>query len=245
MRPRWHSPPPANRTARSSGTLPKTLSRQTNSKARVDNVSISELKTTESSIDLFLKGQIRTNFMKLAGIYTVDVRASALAERAVTGSVEVALVLDNTWSMSEVGPTGVTKIATLKTAAQSLVTELMNNKKASVRIGIVPYADYVNVGTKYRGSSWLSVPDDYVVPAVAATCTTSTTKSVCTAYAPTYPCTKTVDGVVEPATCGGGCTQSTTQTVPPYQVVLGRQQQEDLQLVWLRGVAHEQRFPPA
>ena len=191
------------------------------SKARVDMVSISELKTTESSIDLFLKGQIRTHFMKLAGIHTVDVRASVLAERAVVGSVEVALVLDNTWSMSEVGPTGVTKIATLKTAAQSLVTELMNNKKASVRIGIVPYADYVNVGTKYRGSSWLSVPDDYVVPAVAATCTTSTTKSVCTAYAPTYPCTKTIDGVVEPATCGGGCTQSTTQTVPPYQVCSG------------------------
>lgn len=201
--------------------LAETFVRSNESRARVDSVSITEMKTSDSSIDLFLKGRIQTNFMKLAGIYTVDVRASALAERAVTGSVEVALVLDNTWSMSEVGSTGVSKIATLKTAALSLVTELLKNPKASVRIGVVPYADYVNVGTKYRDSSWLSVPDDYIVPAVAATCTTSTTKSVCVENAPKYPCTKTIDGVEEPATCGGGCTKSVTQTVPPYQVCSG------------------------
>ena len=54
-------------------------------------------------------------------------------------------------------------------------------------------------------------------PPLRSTCTTSTTKSVCVQKAPTYACTKTVDGVVEPATCGGACTKSETQTVPPYE----------------------------
>ncbi|WP_457939370.1 pilus assembly protein TadG-related protein [Mesorhizobium sp. 10J20-29] len=191
------------------------------SQSRVDTVSIADLKTSDKSIDILLKGQIATNFMGLAGIKHVDVRASALAERAVTGSVEVVLVLDNTWSMSAPGSTGLPKITTLKTAAASLATELLLNKDASVRIGLVPYADYVNVGTKYRNASWLDIPDDYTIPATAQTCTTSTTKSVCVQTAPTYACTKTVDGVVEPATCGGGCTKSVTQTVPPYQSCSG------------------------
>lgn len=187
----------------------------------VDSVSITKLETSDKSIDILLRAQITTNFMSLAGIDSVGVQASALAERAVTGSVEVVLVLDNTWSMSAPGSTGLPKITTLKTAASALATELLENEQASVRIGLVPYADYVNVGTKYRGASWLSVPDDYTTPATPQTCTTSTTKSVCVQKAPTYACTKTVDGVVEPATCGGACTKSETQTVPPYESCSG------------------------
>src|SRR5690606_17327554 len=99
-------------------------------------------------------------------VHKMDTSASALAVRAVTGSVEVALVLDNTFSMSKTDAKGVTKLASLKTAANALVSELMQESKADVRIGLVPYADYINIGTKYRKESWLSVPADYTVPAV-------------------------------------------------------------------------------
>ena len=73
----------------------------------VDSVSITKLETSDKSIDILLRAQITTNFMSLAGIDSVGVQASALAERAVTGSVEVVLVLDNTWSMSAPGSTGL------------------------------------------------------------------------------------------------------------------------------------------
>lgn len=124
--------------------------------ARIENVRIASLETSDDWVDLELRGDIPTTFMNLANIQTLEVRASALAERAVTGSVEVALVLDNTDSMSYEG-----KIDTLKEAADDLVEKLFNEDKADVRIGLVPYAEQINVGTHNRGASWLSVPDDY------------------------------------------------------------------------------------
>ncbi|MBA3446126.1 MAG: VWA domain-containing protein, partial [Pseudaminobacter sp.] len=119
---------------------------------------------------------------------------------------------------------GKTKIATLKEAAGGLVSELMNNSKAVVSIGLVPYADYINVGKQYRNEPWLSIPADKTVQPNPKVCTKKTTKSVCPAgaTAPKYACTKYVDGVAEPAQCGGGCTKPLqTITVPEYETCSG------------------------
>ncbi|WP_457936129.1 pilus assembly protein TadG-related protein [Mesorhizobium sp. 10J20-29] len=201
--------------------LAKLLLPANQARSKIDSVSIVDLKASGSSVYLQLQGRVHATFMGLAGITHLDVKASAMAERAIMGSVEVVLVLDNTWSMSTPDSTGTPKIATLKTAAASLVTELLKNKDASVRIGLVPYADFVNVGTNYRNASWIDVPEDYTKPATTQTCTTSTTRSVCVQKAPTYACTKSVDGVLELSTCGGACTKSVTQDVPPYQACSG------------------------
>ena len=169
-----------------------------------DEVKIASLDSDNNQIDLDLTTSINTYFMGLANIDRLDVRASALAERAVTGSVEVALVLDNTYSMAETDSKGVTKLASLKTAAYALVDELMSDSDANVKIGLVPYADYVNVGTGYRGKSWLNVPADYTVAAVpksGCSMTTVTVQGACTAYGPTYDCSTYVDGVRKPRTC--------------------------------------------
>lgn len=123
---------------------------------RVENVTVASLDIKDDKVDLGLEGDIQTYFMGLANIHTLDVQASALAVRAVTGSVEVALVLDNTESMNYEN-----KIQTLKVAAADLVTQLHKNEKASVRIALVPYAEQINVGTSNRNVSWLSVPNDY------------------------------------------------------------------------------------
>jgi Flp pilus assembly protein TadG len=132
------------------------------SSARIENVKIVDLDTDDNWVDLRLSGDIQTTFMNLANIQTLDVGASALAERAVTGSVEVALVLDNTASMSFDD-----KIVTLRDAATNLVEELFGAEDADVRVGLVPYAEQINVGTANRNASWLSVPNDYstVTPA--------------------------------------------------------------------------------
>ncbi len=167
-------------------------------------ITIASLDTGDNAIDIDLSSQIDTYFMGLANYRTLDVDASALAERAVTGSVEVALVLDNTYSMAETDSKGVTKLAALKTAANSLITTLMSNPDADVKIGLVPYADYVNVGTGYRNKSWLSVPADYTVAAVPESgcrMETVTVQGACTAYGPQYDCSTYVDGVRKPKTC--------------------------------------------
>jgi len=179
-------------------------------RTRLDTVSIAALETTDDYVDLSLDGAIPATFMGLAGWETLNVAASAKAERAVTGSVEVALVLDNTYSMAETDAKGISKIASLKSAANSLVAELLADGTADVKVGLVPYADYVNVGTQYRNQPWLSVPPDSYTPGTSKSgCTTTTVprganeckrwnKTTCT----TYP-----DGVPVTTSCNGTCAE--------------------------------------
>lgn len=70
--------------------------------------------------------------------------------------MEIALVVDNTASM-----TG-DKLAALRKSAGELVTNAFKSKNAKdyVKIGVVPFAQYVNVGTANRNKPWMSVPND-------------------------------------------------------------------------------------
>lgn len=193
------------------------------SSGRLETVEIASLNATADSIDIALDGQINATLMGIAGYDKLPSRASALAERAVRGNVEVALVLDNTWSMSETDAKGASKIATLKTAAESLVKELLQTEDGSVRIGLVPYADYVNVGTQYRKETWLSVPEDYTTVPAERKCETKDTKVVCDKQKPKTTCERVVDGVKETYSCGGGCEAGYERTVSvtPYQSCTG------------------------
>lgn len=169
---------------------------------RLASVSIASLATTADDIDLALDGDIPATIMSIAGYDRLPSKASALAERAVRGNVEVALILDNTWSMSETDAKGASKIATLKTAATRLVDELMQTEDGVVRIGLVPYADYVNVGTQHRGASWLEVGADYTTTPAPRTCEwKDVTTNVCDRYTDWRMCTRTVDGVSEEYRC--------------------------------------------
>ena len=91
----------------------------------------------------------------------MTVTATAQVVRTIN-NVEVALVLDNTGSMSAtLGSGGTTKIAALKTAATSMVNQLQtaatNSGKANaVKIALVPYTMTVNVGSTYQNASWIS-----------------------------------------------------------------------------------------
>ncbi|MGO4642398.1 pilus assembly protein TadG-related protein [Mesorhizobium sp. 2RAF45] len=187
----------------------------------LEGTKISSLSGSNTNVDIALTAKLPMTFMRLARFDTMDVGVSALATRGVSGSFEIGLVLDNTWSMSEKDSRGTAKIDTLKNAATNLVTQLFAVSDAKVKVALIPYADYVNVGIQNRAASWLSVPGDYSTTPAPKTCKTLTTKTVCLTSAPTYACTKTVDGVVEPATCGGGCTKSESQTVAPYQSCTG------------------------
>lgn len=191
------------------GSINSNLARGT-----LGSVNIDELIVDEQQIDLRLSGTVETTFMGLAGFETMPVEASALAKREATGTVEVALVLDNTYSMIGPGTSGE-KIASLKEASAGLVETLMtNNSDGAIRIGLVPYADYVNVGVKYRNASWLAIE-----PRRERTCRTIKSEKSCKQHAPTYSCKKSVDGIEMDGTCGGQCIQEETIVyTPPKEV---------------------------
>jgi Flp pilus assembly protein TadG len=100
-----------------------------------------------------MSGYVNTSLMAIVGVDTMAVTATTEVS-AGSQAMEVALVLDNTGSM------GGQKIADLITSATLLVDELSNgsNGYSTLKFGIVPFAQYVNVGPGNRTATWLDVP---------------------------------------------------------------------------------------
>jgi Flp pilus assembly protein TadG len=106
-----------------------------------------------SDIKVNVSGQVPTTFMQLANINTVDVGASTTIAVGM-GTVEVALALDNSGSMSG------SKISSLKTAAANLVDTLFASAQNSpkpdpIKVAVVPFAASVNVGPQYANANWM------------------------------------------------------------------------------------------
>ncbi|MGF1477639.1 MAG: pilus assembly protein TadG-related protein [Geminicoccaceae bacterium] len=95
---------------------------------------------------------VPTTMLQLASIDHLPISAEAVAQAAI-GTVEVAMVLDNTGSMSG------TKISTLRDAANELVDILLPENDLSaqekVRIGLVPFTTTVKVNR----SEWMKSPE--------------------------------------------------------------------------------------
>ncbi|MBA4131612.1 MAG: hypothetical protein C0519_09315 [Hyphomicrobium sp.] len=119
------------------------------------NVEIIVDKPEESVVRGRITVQVPTTLMAIAGVSTVPV--SVASEIQMAGqNLEVALVLDVTDSMA--GP----KIEALKQSATELVERAYENESSRdhVRIALVPFADYVNVGEINRNANWIDVPLD-------------------------------------------------------------------------------------
>jgi Flp pilus assembly protein TadG len=129
---------------------------------------------------------VPTSFGRLLGFNVIPVGAQAEAVHA-NNTVEIALVLDNTYSMNGA------KLDALKVSAKNLVNTISGaSTPGSVKFSLVPFTAYVNVGMQYRGASWMSVPADYSV--ANGWCTT-----VCNGPTQTQSGTCYSDGV--PYTC--------------------------------------------
>lgn len=109
---------------------------------------------TPRRITAELVADVSTVLMPMLGFETVEVRAFASAEFSLT-KLEVALVLDNTGSMNSGG-----KLGALKSSATGLVDTLLDKAPdpGDIRIALVPFAQYVNVGTSHQHASWINVP---------------------------------------------------------------------------------------
>lgn len=111
----------------------------------------------DGSIQVTASGDYPTSLMRIVGFNSLPLKAFAESKRAEAGA-EISLVLDVTGSMQGA------KIDALKVAAADFVTETTKpnaNKPDAVRLSIVPYNQYVNVGMANRNASWIDVPADY------------------------------------------------------------------------------------
>ncbi|MGE0699800.1 MAG: VWA domain-containing protein, partial [Hyphomicrobiaceae bacterium] len=126
--------------------------------------AIQELGLQPAGVDLSqtrrisaeLVANVRTAIMPVLGIDNVEVKAFASAEYGFT-KLEIAMALDNTGSMAGA------KLQALKDSAGRLVDTLLDRARqdGDIRISLVPFAQYVNVGTENRYASWIDVRDDY------------------------------------------------------------------------------------
>jgi Flp pilus assembly protein TadG len=123
----------------------------------VDEIEVERDEET-GSFNVKIKGKIKTSFMTLAGVPTMSLEASSQV-MSTSRALEIVLVLDSTDSMNFEG-----RLDALKTSARDLVRQVLDSKTENtyVKIGIVPFANYVNVGLGSRGQGWLNVPADTV-----------------------------------------------------------------------------------
>jgi len=122
------------------------------SKARLSGFSV-QLGTNTVSISA--TATVDTALVKVLGYQTLSATVTNQVAYA-QNNLEVALVLDNTGSMSQkAGST--TKIKGLIMAATELTNILFGNNATSpyVKIGVAPFATAVNVGTSFANASWI------------------------------------------------------------------------------------------
>jgi Flp pilus assembly protein TadG len=87
---------------------------------------------------------------------TKDLSASAQSQVSRLGrKLELALVLDNTYSMLTNDRLGITKTAATEFIDLLKVAADKTGVVDALKVGLVPYSNTVNVGAKYQTASWI------------------------------------------------------------------------------------------
>jgi len=100
--------------------------------------------------------KIPTYFAGIFGRSGLDIGTASSALYS-NRNLDIALVLDTTFSMNG------SKMSSLKTAATNLVDTFDDFQNDNLRVSVVPFAQYVNVGLSRRNANWLDVPADEVI----------------------------------------------------------------------------------
>lgn len=127
-------------------------------------VTISDPVANVGAGSLILEAQVSmpTMFVSLVGVQQLNAGIRSEAQRMML-DLEVAMVLDNSGSM------GGSRISNLKVAARCatniLLYDAVNDAtcdplsgasvKENVKIGLVPFALMVNIGTQFKNEAWL------------------------------------------------------------------------------------------
>jgi len=123
----------------------------------VQNLIVTPIWTSQSGTQIVISatGMVATSFMKIMGISYMNLSVSSTVKWGNT-RLRVALVLDNTGSMSSSG-----KIGALKTATNNLLTQLQGaaTLAADVYVSIIPFVKDVNVDPINYTASWIDWTD--------------------------------------------------------------------------------------
>ncbi len=127
---------------------------------RASYANTSTVTVTRATIDrntvtatISARADVPAYFSQIIGQSSIPVTSHAVAKGLL---LEIALVLDNSGSMSERAGSS-SKISALKTAADAFLDQMFGTATTSSRlkISIVPFAASVNVGTGNRTASWM------------------------------------------------------------------------------------------
>jgi Flp pilus assembly protein TadG len=144
----------------SQATITATAQAWLNANTRNTSLGAVTLTTTMGTqqVDLVASSTINTMLGSLGsfgGLSQLPVTAHSTVKWGLN-HIELALVLDNTGSMSQDN-----KLSSLQSAASSLVDTLSASATQSgdpnaLKIGVVPFSDAVNVGATYQNASWMT-----------------------------------------------------------------------------------------
>lgn len=133
----------------------------------VKNVTVTANYTTTGGSALLVNGsaEVPTYFMGAIGhlltpgakdTATITIGGSSTAKWGST-RLRVALVLDNTGSMSQTGSSSISKMEALKTATNNLLTQLKNaaTNNGDVDVSIIPFVKDTNLDPSNYSSTWI------------------------------------------------------------------------------------------
>ena len=109
-----------------------------------------KLDSVKGEVAAKAKGDLLASLLRAFGINEISFKANSTVRRG-KGTIEVALVLDNSGSMAG------SYIADLRTAAQNLVNVVYTGFEGTdkVKVGVVPFAAAVNVGPANINAAWM------------------------------------------------------------------------------------------
>src|SRR5262245_30260225 len=124
---------------------------------------------------------VQTSFLGIWGYSQIPISTTGVVNWN-NAKLRVALVLDNTGSMSQSG-----KLAALKTASHNLLTQLKNAAQTpgDVYVSIIPFVKDINAGASNYSQSWIDWTD---WDEVNGTCSNSTyhNKTSCQSHGKTW-----------------------------------------------------------
>ncbi len=118
-------------------------------------MTFSTVLGTNKEVTVTADATVPTTIMALMGHTSMDISADSQAVYS-SGKAEIAMVLDTTGSMAG------SKLTTLKSAAKDFSSTLFAqpDSDTNLKIAVVPFSQYVNVGIQHAGKPWLNKPAD-------------------------------------------------------------------------------------
>ena len=123
-----------------------------NAQSRLGSAKLNSITRKGDKVTVLASNNVKGYFSRLFGKDSLDVVAQSEAVFDNRG-LDLALVLDSTGSMSKNN-----KLVNLKIAANELIDQLDGQDNDYIRVSVVPFAQYVNIGTTHKTETWLSTP---------------------------------------------------------------------------------------